>query len=495
MLFTPKSRKRILHLLTAVVIVSLPTLVSFNDKTQIDIIREKGTLRVATRNTPNSYYIDANGPTGFEYQLSKAFADYLGVELQIVVPSTIQGLFDSVENRDVHLAAAGISVSELRNQKYDFSPSYAHSISTVIYRVRQGNPAPKSVEDLIDKQVLILDQSIQEEQLEALKKDHPNLSWEATNELTITDILDKVFNDEVDYAIVDSTVFESQSSFYPGLNDAFTIGKSRPIAWLLMPNPDGSLNKAVEDFFAKPATKTLIKELKDHYFTKQNPLNFFDTVTFKEDMLTRLPALEPYFKEASIETGIDWKLLTAIAYQESHWRADAVSPTGVKGIMMLTEGAASEVGVDDRTDAYQSIMGGARYLVQVKKKIPERIPEPDHTWFALAGYNVGFGHLEDARILTQRADKDPDKWDDVKEFLPLLSKERYYQTVKYGYARGQEPVKYVHNVQKYIELLEWEKQIQEIREAREKALEAIKKAESETEPSRIILLDNVPSTL
>ncbi len=129
---------------------------------------------------------------------------------------------------------------------------------------------------------------------------------------------------------------------------------------------------------------------------------------------------------AEQETDIDWMLLASIAYQESHWKADAVSPTGVKGIMMLTNAAAKEVSVMDRTDPIQSILGGAQYLLNVKDKIPDRITEPDHTWFALAGYNVGFGHLEDARILTQRANKDPDKWDDVREFLPLLSRKKHF---------------------------------------------------------------------
>ncbi|WP_277253666.1 membrane-bound lytic murein transglycosylase MltF [Neptunomonas phycophila] len=492
---TLKKRIDVLHLLTLIVILSLPALVSYNAKSQLQVIQDKGVLRVATRNTPNSYFIDTDGPAGFEYELAQAYANYLDVTLDIIVPNDIKGLFEAVENRDAHIAAAGITVSDIRESKYDFSRPYSESASTVIYRVRQGVPAPVSVEDLIGKKVLILANSIQAEQLNRLKESFPELAWEATDELTNTDILDKVFNEEVDYAIVDSTVYESQSSFYPGLSDAFVIGRTRPIAWVLTHNQDGSIKKSVDKFLGLESTKVLITELKAKYFSKENPLNFFDTVTFKSDLETRLPALEPYFKEAAIRYDFDWKFLAAIAYQESHWRADAVSPTGVKGIMMLTQAAAKEVGVEDRTDPVESIFGGAQYLINVKAKIPERIKDPDHTWFALAGYNIGFGHLEDARILTQRADKDPDKWEDVKEFLPLLSKQRYYQTVKYGYARGQEPVQYVENIQKYMDLLEWEKQIQEIREAREEAMRAIQDAENQSAPNGIILLDNMPDTL
>lgn len=493
MLFNLRKKKDVLHLLTILVIISLPALVSYNTISQLEVIQTNGSIRVATRNTPSSYYIDKSGPAGFEYELAKSFADELGVQVDLIVPDTIDGLFQTITKRDAHIVAAGINVSTVRQNSFEFSTPYAESISTVIYRIKQGIPAPVTITDLIGKKTLVLANSIQAEQLKSIKKEHANLNWQETEELTNTDILDKVFTQEVDYAIVDSTVYESQSSFYPGLNSAFTIGKSQPIAWILTPNQDGSLQRAVDAFLSKPQTKELIAQLKTKYFEKRNPLNYFDTVTFKQDMEERLACLEQYFYMAEQETDIDWMLLASIAYQESHWKADAVSPTGVRGIMMLTKAAAKEVNVSDRTDPIQSIRGGAEYLLNVKRKIPERIKEPDHTWFALAGYNVGFGHLEDARVLTQRAKKDPDKWDDVKEFLPLLSKKKYFSTVKYGYARGQEPVQYVANIKKYIELLEWEKQIQQIRKARDASLRAEEKAK--TEPATLIELQNIPATL
>ncbi len=123
--------------------------------------------------------------------------------------------------------------------------------------------------------------------------------------------------------------------------------------------------------------------------------------------------------------------------------------------MMLTKEAASEVNVDDRSDAEQSIRGGVEYFIRTKAKIPADIAEPDRTWFALAAYNVGVGHLEDARVLTDRAGRNPDRWADVRKFLPLLQRHKYYSTVKHGYARGQEPVHYVRNVMKYFQLLQW----------------------------------------
>lgn len=468
MLFDIRKKSDVLHLLAFMVVLCLPVLVSYNSPTQLEVIKAQGVLKVATRNTPSAYYIEKNEPAGFEYELANAFAQHLGVELELIVPDTIDGLFKALDDRNAHLVAAGLNTSTSRQQRYRFSDPYSQSVSTLVYRVTQGQPAPREIEDLQGEQVLVLKDSIQAEQLSHLQSSqYPELNWQETDELTSTDILDSVFNKETRYTVVDSTIYESQNSYYPGLKAAFTIGKELPLAWPVAPSRDNSLLEALNHFFALPQTKALVERLQQKYFDRRNPLNYFDTVTFKRDFKERLPALEQYFYMAEQETDIDWILLAAIAYQESHWRADAVSPTGVEGIMMLTRAAAQEVGVTDRTDPVQSILGGAEYLVSIQAKIPERIPQPDHTWFALAGYNVGFGHLEDARVLAQRAGDNPDKWDVVKEYLPMLSVAKYYKTLRRGYARGQEPVQYVNNIQKYVELLTWEKKIQRIRKSRE----------------------------
>ena len=152
---------------------------------------------------------------------------------------------------------------------------------------------------------------------------------------------------------------------------------------------------------------------------------------------------------------MDWRLLAAIGYQESHWDRDAVSPTGVRGIMMLTRAAAKDMDIADRKDPEQSIRGGARYLARMLQRIPERVPEPDRTWLALAAYNVGYGHLEDARILTQKNKGNFDRWVDVKESLPLLSQKKWFKQTRYGYARGREPVRYVDNIRTYYDILVW----------------------------------------
>ena len=193
----------------------------------------------------------------------------------------------------------------------------------------------------------------------------------------------------------------------------------------------------------------------DRYDGHIGEVDYVGTRRYQAHVEQRLPQYKEMVVDAADEADIDWRLLAAISYQESHWQPDAVSPTGVRGLMMLTNAAAEDIGVEDRIDPAQSIRGGAHYLVKMKARISEEVPEPDHTWLALAAYNVGLGHLEDARILTQKNKGDPDKWVDVKENLPLLSKKKWFQQTRYGYARGREPVRYVENIRSYYDILVW----------------------------------------
>ncbi|MCP4055747.1 MAG: transglycosylase SLT domain-containing protein, partial [Pseudoalteromonas sp.] len=181
------------------------------------------------------------------------------------------------------------------------------------------------------------------------------------------------------------------------------------------------LAKAARQFLESLETNGTLAQISERFYGHLDRLNYVGARTFMHHVENRLPKYESLFRDYAREFNMDWRLLAAIGYQESHWRPNAVSPTGVRGLMMLTRNTASHIGINNRLDAEESIQGGAKYFRIVHEKIPERIPEPDRTWFALASYNVGFGHLEDARRLTEGAGRDPDRWMDVKEFLPLLA--------------------------------------------------------------------------
>jgi membrane-bound lytic murein transglycosylase F len=191
------------------------------------------------------------------------------------------------------------------------------------------------------------------------------------------------------------------------------------------------------------------------YYGRSEDQEFVGARGFMQHLQSRLPLYQKWFEEAAEQSSEDWRLLAAIGYQESKWNPTAASGSGAKGLMQLTGESASEAKVTNPNDARQSIFGGARHFQQVHQKIPSHVPEPDRTWLALAAYNIGYGHVEDARVLAQRAGRDPDSWQDVSEFLPLLEQERWYTLTENGYARGWEPVRYVDNVRSYRDLLEW----------------------------------------
>ena len=129
--------------------------------------------------------------------------------------------------------------------------------------------------------------------------------------------------------------------------------------------------------------------------------------------------------------------------------------TGVRGLMMLTQNTAQAMGVSNRLDPKQSIIGGAKYFAYVRDQLDDSILEPDRTWFALASYNIGSAHLDDARKLAQNEGLNPNKWLDVKKMLPRLAQKQWYSKTRYGYARGGEPVHFVANIRRYYDILTW----------------------------------------
>jgi len=417
----------------------------------LEQVQEQNELIVISRNGPTTYYEDTNGPAGFEYELTKLFADDLGVELSIVVPPNFNDILPLTALGDVHLAAAGLSVTEKRKKKVRFGPTYQKITPQLVYR--SGSRRPKTLADLSGILEVVAGSS-HEEHLVALQPEYPELTWTA-RENSNEELLVYVWEQLIEYTVADSNELAVNRRFYPELKPAFDISPEEPLAWAFPPGDDNSLLDKAVLFFNRIREDGTLVQLIERYYGHIGDFDYVGTRRYQADVEFRLPRYREMFIEAASEVGMDWRLLAAIGYQESHWNADAVSPTGVRGIMMLTLDAAKDVGIENRLDPAQSIEGGARYLSAMIGKIPERITEPDRTWLALAAYNIGYGHLEDARILTQKNKGNIDKWIDVKKNLPLLSQKKWFQQTRYGYARGREPVRYVENIRTYYDILVW----------------------------------------
>ncbi len=447
----------VLHLLrcTLACLIPLTLLLSGCEQTShLARIQQSGKLIVATQNSPTSYYEGANGAAGLEYELVSRFAEMLGVEVEFRFPGNLGSLLDATRHSQVHMAAAGLTATETRIQSLDFSSAYQGVTEQLIYR--QGSKRPKSLSDIRPQEITVVANTSHDERLRAYQRtQYPDLQWSQVSNIGTPELLQKVNQAEIKYTVVDSNGFALNQRLYPYLRRAFDLSDPQQLGWAFPKTTDKSVLAAANTFLDGIRNDGTLKRLIERYYGHTGRMNLVDKRAFWRHVDERLPPLLAHFKETAKLIGLDWRLLAAVGYQESHWRADAVSPTGVRGIMMLTRATAKQVGVKDRKDPQQSIHGGAKYLQIVDKKIPKRINKPDRIWLALAGYNVGFGHLEDARILTQRQGDNPDLWLDVKKRLPLLSQKKYYSTVKYGRARGGDAFTYVENIRNYYDLLVW----------------------------------------
>jgi membrane-bound lytic murein transglycosylase F len=435
--------------------------------TKLEQIKNEGILRVATRIDPTTYYpLPTGGYSGLEYDLVMLFAQSLGVKVNFQIPEQFNGILKHTREGHVDIATAGLTITEQRKKILRFAPTYHTITEQVIYRDKTKKP--KNILDLSQGILEITQGTSHAEHLKKLQIDYPTLSWISNKKLDTNQLLDLVNDGLIDYTIADSNQVTLMRRFYPALNIAFNLSKPQDLAWALPYSEDDSLYQAVNTFFKRIKADNTLAQLLERHYGHAEKLTYLDKLRFYQRQKTRLPEYKDYFIKTSEKYQLDWRLLAAIGYQESHWEESAISPTGVKGIMMLTHETAKELGVQNRTDPQQSIEAGILYFYQRLGKF-SNIAEPDRTWFALASYNIGLGHLQDARRLTRQQGLDGDKWMDVKTILPKLSKQAWYRQTKYGEARGGESVIYVENIRNYYDLLIWQNQ-QKIDQAQRHAL-------------------------
>lgn len=416
-------------------------------------IKTLGELKVVTRQAPLSLTYDAQGaPAGPELELAREFAAELGVKLKIITVPTYGEIYAALTEGRAHLAAAGLKVPSDEVPGVAFGPAYQRVSEHLVYL--RGDTHPNSLADVANRDLEIAAGSAEATSLIAARNSIPELVWVENSTVDERVLLDRVATGDIDYTIADSTEFSLAHDAHANLRIAFDFPGSRSVAWAVSARDPEFLSE-VYDYFARIHRNGVLASIVDRYYGRSEQFEFASESGFMQHMQSRLPLYQQWFAQAAEKSSQDWRLLAAIGYQESKWNPRAASAAGALGLMQLTLESAAALKVKNPTDARQSIFGGARYFQQVYEKIPAHVPEPDRTWFAVAAYNIGYGHLEDARILAQRAGRDPDSWQDVREFLPLLAEEYWYSQTVNGYARGWEPVRYVENVRSYRDLLEW----------------------------------------
>ncbi|MBU1424006.1 MAG: membrane-bound lytic murein transglycosylase MltF [Gammaproteobacteria bacterium] len=381
----------------------------------------------------------------FETELAELFAQQLQVKAKLL-PLPIDQALPALTEHKAHLATSARSTNDYPLR---FSKEYQSLDELVICH----GATPKDIDNLAGRDLVVAAGSPQEIALRDVQHDHGKLRWKSRRDTSVVELLEEVADGKLDCTVANEEQLASARNFYPELGTALDINSPSDMSWAFANDADPRLFDEAQQFFTRIKQDGTLRHLTDRYYGYNERLNAINAEAFITMTRTVLPHYRQWFKEAGDLTGIDWRLLAALAYQESHWDPSATSYTNVRGIMMLTEETADRMKVENRLDAHSSILAGARYLQLLKEQLPLRMNEDDRLWMALAAYNQGMGHLEDARILATQSGLNPDIWSDVKRMMPLLARPSFYKQTRRGKARGGEAVILVETVRLYYDML------------------------------------------
>nr|WP_321267889.1 membrane-bound lytic murein transglycosylase MltF [uncultured Sulfurimonas sp.] len=418
-------------------------------------IKKSKNLNVVLLNAPSTYYIGPDGAQGFEYDLLYAYAQHLGVSLNITTATTIKEAIEFSKLPHIHITSASLAKTKKREKVFNFGPSYFEVQEQVICNrgmLTKGN-FPRDIEDLSGLRISVGEGTSYCETIKSLQKDGYDINATFDSELSTEELLEQVASHKIDCTIADSNVYALNQRYFPRIALSFAISEREQLAWVLAKNSK-ELEADMYSWFNSFNQSGKLTQLKDHYYSYVFFFDYYNNKMFYKRVKSRLPKYKKYFEKYAKIYNIPWTLLAAQSYQESHWNPKAKSFTGVRGLMMLTLRTAKILGVKNRLNPEQSIKGGTRHLNQMLKNVPKEVEGEDRLKFALAAYNIGMGHIKDAQTLAKKMGLNQNIWSDLKIVLPLLSQKRYYQTLKHGYARGSEPVRYVDSIYDYRDILQ-----------------------------------------
>lgn len=421
-----------------------------DDRGRIADYRTLDELRVATRQDAISYIPGEGGEaSGFEHDLIQELARSLGVSVRFVIyPDALQAL-DGLMKGQVHIVAAGLAHNDLLPVRW--SPPLRELDYVLVGRT--DSPEISDEKDLAGHTINARRGSLQAQMITEIRQRRKGINAIFTSRLKDQALLALAADGKRDLVATDRAHFALAAQLFPQIEIKFDLPSGSAIAWALPRDSGDDLADRVSQFIAAANAGKILTRIADRYFLHTHRITRADTLKFQERIVQRLPDLRPHFHDAQAETGIDWRYLAALAYQESHWDAAARSRTGVRGVMMLTSETADRLGVVNRLDARDSILGGARYLDMLRDMLPDNIAEPDRTWIATAAYNLGMGHMNGARAIARSLERDDTSWWDMKMVLPLLTRPEYAARLKAGPARGGEAVIMTENIRNYYGIL------------------------------------------
>lgn len=416
----------------------------------MDDISIKGKLNVIMEYNSINYFIYRGRPMGFQYELIKRFADHLGVDLEIQVSNNLSESFRLLKYNRCHILANSITYTEERNNDFILTSPIVKTTQVLVQRKKDMAVKYLSdINDLDNKRIFVKGNSGYISAMNKLKKNKElNIDIVPYNNFNTEDLIRLVSRGEIDYTISDYNIAHLNSRYYDNIDLSLQISEPTKTSWALNKKSiflAKEINKWLEDF-KKTATYWII--YKKYYKSKRAVKIFHSSYYYLNS--GKISNYDTIIKEKSKEINWDWKLLAALIYQESKFDPEAEAWTGAYGLMQVMPETAETFKIDDYEIPEKNIEAGTRYIKYLDKTLKKHLKDTsDIVKFVLASYNVGAGHVLDARRLAAKYGKNPDKWNNNTDFY-LLNKSNptYYKDPlsRYGYCRGREPYNFVYEI-------------------------------------------------
>jgi peptidoglycan lytic transglycosylase F len=412
-------------------------------------IQNAGVITVATRNTAYCYYLYRDQPMGFEYELAQAFAEYLGVRLQMKVVDKWSDMVAALYNGSAAFIAASVPITPKRQTQVAFSDGYMEVAQHII--THRKITGVKKAADLSGKTIDVRKGTAYQQRLVELKKQGIDLAIRLHDDLPVEELIQQVADGQIDFTIANSNIISINRRNFPEVVSSGSINDGMQLAWAVYPKSKKLLEQ-INAFLSMINKNGKFNEIYNKYYGDIEDFDYVDLEAFHRRVKNKLSRYSPFIKAAAKKHGFDWRLIAAQIYQESHLNPWAKSQAGARGLMQILPSTAKGLGIADLFDPVQNINAGVQHLKDLYDHFDTAQGE-DRLLIALAAYNIGQGHIYDARELAKKSGLDPDKWESLSKTLPLLQYRKHYMNTQFGFCRGTEPIRYIKQILIYYDVL------------------------------------------